>query len=116
MRTDGKADEIVAIGKGMRLIKVIDSPDQATFGIAPRTEIFHMQIADRKHVGSFGKIGTYLGPDLCPAVERGTQERKNACLHVGVFEKKIFRDKSGVLSQPLFKLTGGFDDVHSAEQ
>src|SRR5436305_1101243 len=39
-------------------IEVIDAPDQASFGIAPRAEIFQVQVADRKHAWRAAKLGT----------------------------------------------------------
>ena len=51
---------------------------------------------------------------MCPAVEGGSQERKDRRLHIDVLETQIFLNQIGPMAEPRFKLTGGFDYVHGA--
>ena len=109
-----QADEIVGVRHGMSFVEVVDAPDQTSFDVAPGAEILYVQVAHRQHVRPLGKIGTHLRPDLRPAVVGGSQKGKDRRLHVGVLEAQIFLDQIGAMAEPLFKLAGRFDDVHSA--
>src|ERR1700680_2222686 len=100
----------------MSFVEVVDAPDQASFHVAPRAEIFNMQIADRQYLGSIGEIGTDFRPDLGPTVESRSQEGEYRRLHVGVFEAQIVLDQIRVMAEPLFEVASRFDDVHSARR
>ncbi len=78
---DGEANQVVGVGKGMRLVEVIDAPDQASFDIAPGTEVFDVEVADSEDMWGFGEVRTDVRPELCPAIVSGTKKRKGRRLH-----------------------------------
>ncbi len=63
-----KANQIVGVGDGVGFIKVIDSPDQAAFDVAPGTKILHVQITDSQDLRS-------LSPDRCTTLARSAAQR-----------------------------------------
>ena len=45
-----ETDQIERVGHPGCFIEIIDAPDQAAVGVAPGSEIFQMQVADREHL------------------------------------------------------------------
>ena len=114
MRAYGEADKIVGVSERIGFVKIVHAPDEPTFDVAPGAEIFDVQIAHGEHAGCFGKIGANLRPDLGPSIVRGAKKRKHRLLHSGVFQLEISFDDQSALGEPVLKLTGGFDNVHRA--
>src|SRR5215467_15057832 len=52
VRAYREADQIVGVGSRMSLVEVVHAPDQPAFGVAPGSEILHVQIADCQHARS----------------------------------------------------------------
>lgn len=113
---DGQAYKVVGVGERMSFVKIVDTPDQAAFGVAPGAKIFNVEIADGEYVRCLREIGTDLRPDLCPAVVRGSQKGKDSLFHAGVLQAEIFFDQIGAEGQPFFEAVGGFDDIHAAQR
>ena len=113
VRAHGQANQVVGVGHGVSFVEVVNAPNQAAFNVAPRAEVLHMQVADSQYTRTCGQLRTNLGPHLRPTVIRGTQERKYRGFHILVFEAKVRLDDVGVVAEPVFKLTRGFDDVHT---
>ena len=114
MRADGQANEIVGVGHGIGFVEIVDAPDEAALDVAPGAEIFDVKIADGEHLRGFSQVGADLRPDLRPAIVGGAKKGKDSSLHVGVLEVEILLDRWVRCAEPVFKLAGGFDDVHSA--
>src|ERR1700739_4280199 len=60
MRADGQSHQVVGIGKRMSFVKIVDTPDETAFAVAPRSEIFYVEIAYGQHVWRLRQIGADL--------------------------------------------------------
>ena len=85
MSADGQTYQVDDIGHRPGFIKIVDSPDEAAFNVAPGAEIFNVKIANGKDVRSFREVGTDLGPNLRPAVKGGAEEGEEIVAHARVF-------------------------------
>src|SRR6476660_9044989 len=112
---DGEANQVVRKRHGVGFVEIVDAPDEAAFNVPPGAEVFHMQIADRQHSGSLGKVRTNLWPELSPPVKRGTEERKYRQLRSGMLEAEVLLDERRAVGQPILKVAGCLDDVHTAD-
>ena len=72
----------------------------------------HGQTECKKKVGSLGKVGANLGPDLHPAIESRAEKGKHCFRHALVFQAEIGLHQPGVVAKPLFKPVGRLDDIH----
>ncbi len=50
VRAYGEANQIVGVGHRVGFVKIVDTPDEAAFDVAPGAEILDMQIAHSQHL------------------------------------------------------------------
>ncbi len=79
-----QTDQIVRVGKGMRVVEVVDTPRQATFGVAPGAEAVHMQIADGEDARGAARIGDNRRIELCPPIVGAAQKGEEVVSHAGM--------------------------------
>src|ERR1700757_2245416 len=114
MRADGQSHQVVSIGKRMSFVEIVDTPDETAFAVAPRSEIFYVEIAYGQHMRCLRQIWADLRPNLRPAVIGGSQKGKNRLFHAGMFQAEIFFDQIGAEAQPFFEVARRFDYVHDS--
>ena len=68
VRAGSQADQVVGVRQPPGLVEIVDAPDQAAFGIAPRPEILDVQIAHAEHYRGGRQIAADFRPDLRPAI------------------------------------------------
>ena len=102
VRAGRQPDQVDGVRHAADFVEVVEAPDQAAFDVAPRAEIFHVQIADREHLGSFRALGADLGEQLGPAVKGRAKEGENGRPHGLVFGREIGRHNLQLLRQPGF--------------
>ena len=61
-RARDQPNEIDRIGHVGDLVEIIDAPNEAALGVAPRPEILHMQIAHGQYRGGLDEVRADLGP------------------------------------------------------
>jgi len=93
-----QADQIVGVGQPLRLIKIVDAPDQAPLTVAPGAEIFDMQVANCQHRWRLRQSGADAWPLLGPAIEGRAEKRKDRIGHLGVFVGEVVRYEREVLT------------------
>src|SRR3984893_9885117 len=101
MSAPSQSDEIVGVSHGMGFVEVVDAPNQTAFNIAPSAKLLHAQASTSQPIGGLGKAGKHVRPDLCPAVESGSEKGKNRGLHIDVFEPQVALDQFSPMTQPL---------------
>src|SRR3989441_1896570 len=84
--TRREAHQVERVRRAARLVDVVDAPHEPAFGIAPRSKIFGMQIADCEDVWRGGFRPTHGGPVLEPAVKRRAQKHERTFAHAMVLE------------------------------
>src|SRR5580704_4694526 len=109
---DGEPYQIERVGEGGSFVEIVDAPDQAAFHVPPGAKILDVEIADGQQMRSFGDLGTDLGPDLYPAIERRSQEWKGGFGHALVLQAKIGFHERGVRTQPFFEVLCCLNDIH----
>ena len=87
-RTDGETNKIIGKGHGMGLIEIVDAPDEPPFRIAPRAEIFEMEIADGKDFREAIQFRAIIRPKLGPAIISGAKKEKRIKPHLLMFVLK----------------------------
>ena len=107
----GEADKVDGVGAGEDFVEIVDAPDEAAFKVAPRAEIFDMEIADGEDAWSFDEVGADCGPELQPAVESGAEEGKRVFGHGPVLEGEVFFDDGELVGEPGFEGGSGGEDV-----
>src|SRR5207302_9385033 len=111
-RTACQAHQVVRVRKGRSFIKVVHAPDETPFHIPPGAEVFDVQVAYGKNLGSLICVRTYIRPDLHPAVEGGAQKGKHSFRHPFVLQAQIGLDHRGMRLQPILVTRCGLDDIH----
>ena len=76
-----EAHQVHGVRHRCRFIEVVEAPDEATFGIAPRAKIFHVDVAHRQHPRRVVKVGAEGRETLGEAKKGRPHERKNAFTH-----------------------------------
>jgi len=107
----GEANEIDGVGGGGDLVKIVDAPDEAAFGVAPGAEIFDVKIADGENVRSLREVGTDERPELKPAIKGGAEKRKSGFGHVLMLEGDVLLDDWELRGEPSFEVDSSVDDV-----
>src|SRR5579872_4920858 len=110
--TGSQPNQIDGVGQDCGLVKVVDTPHQATLKVAPGSEILDVEVAHCEHRGGRSQVGTDLRPELHPAIEGGSKESEWRLGHAFVLEAKIRFNDWDVVTQPFFETVCGFDDVH----
>ena len=100
----GEADQIEQIGHDGGFVEIVDAPDQAAVGVAPGSEVFRMQVADREHLRRIHQLGAPLSDFLRPAEIGCAQEYEGARFHLTVLVGNIFFDDVALVGQPGFVL------------
>ena len=96
----------------MRLVEIVDAPNEAPFGITPRAEVRHMQVADRKQRRGVRKCRAEFGKSLRPAVECRPEKWKRPGHHLLMLEVQVGLNKRRPLPKPLFITFRRCLDVH----
>jgi hypothetical protein len=110
-----QANEIDGIGHAGDFIEIIDAPDETSLSIAPRSEILHVQIADRNHPWRLGEVGTRLPPQGGPAIERPSQKREDRVPHLLMFQCEVgLNDVDAFMEPALIGLRVRDDRRHAA--
>jgi len=110
-RAGGQAGEVIGVGQSLALVEVVDPPHEAAFGVAPRAEVRHVQIADARQLGT-GEPRRNLADALQPAEVRRTQEHERALSHELVLAIKVLRNEFELVAEPgLVRAIRG-DHVH----
>ncbi len=60
----GQADEVERVGRGPGFVEIVHAPDQASLFIAPRPEVFDVQIAYAQNRRGLRQMGAKLRPEL----------------------------------------------------
>jgi len=110
--TRRQTDQIVRIGKGMRVVEVVDAPRQATFRVAPGAEAVNVQIADGEDARGAAVIGDDRGIELRPPIVGAAQEGEEVVSHAGVLVPQRRRDDWCLSPQPALVLPRRLMDVH----
>src|SRR5262249_20141276 len=97
-----QSHKIVCVREWVCLIKIVDPPNQAAFGVAPRAEVFHMQLPNCPQDRRCGHICTGFTPHLHPSIKCCPEEGKAASFHERVLQTKVCRHKWDLSSQPCF--------------
>src|ERR1700733_10185411 len=113
MRADGEANEIVRVGHRINFVKIIDTPNQSAFEVAPRPEILDVQIADGQHARRLGLIGADFLPKLHPAVKRGAEEEKWRLGHPPVLQLQIRLDDLSPRRLPLVEALRSLNNIQA---
>src|SRR5579871_6393328 len=93
MRTRGQANQIAGVGHPLSFVKVVDTPHKASVAVAPRAEIFYMQVAYGQGFGRGLMIGAKGGPGLRPAEESGAEKSEGSLAHQRVLAAHVGRDE-----------------------
>jgi len=75
-------DQVIGIGKRIRLIEIVHAPAKPAFGIPPCSKTIDVQIANRKNLRSTAMIGAYRWPQLSPSVEGPSEKTKRRLPHL----------------------------------
>src|SRR6202158_3473866 len=59
-----KSHQVVRVRQSERFIEIIDAPDQPALLVAPGAKVLNVQIANRQHERSFGKVSAELGQEI----------------------------------------------------
>src|ERR1039458_5100716 len=108
-----QADQVVGVRQPPGLVEVVDAPDQAAFGIAPRPEILDVQIAHAQHYRRGHQAAADFRPNLRPAIVGCAHEWEQGRRHLLVLVLQIGGDDSELFGQPLFVAGGSFLDFHA---
>ena len=98
--------------RGEGFVEVVDSPDEAAFGVAPGAEVLDVEIADAEDGWSLGEFLASFRPVLKPAIEGGAEEGERILRHERMFERDVLADDGEALGKPLLEVRGGLKDVH----
>src|SRR5258708_21558392 len=109
----GNEYQIERVRGGPGFIQIVHAPDEASFFVAPRPEVFDMQIAYTQYGWGFRQMSANLRPELQPAVEGGAEERESGFRHVLVLEREILPNDRELPGQPVLEIGRGFEDVHA---
>src|SRR5271165_2166571 len=67
MGTGGETDQVQGERQRVDFIEIVDTPYQASFNIAPGSEVLHMQVANCQDVQALSPRFLPLAPKLHPA-------------------------------------------------
>ena len=99
-RAGGETDQIMRVGELARFVEVVDTPDQPTFHIAPRSEVFEMQIANGQASRSVGHRVIERPPALDPPVKRRAKEDEGSLAHPLVLQPQVAASNRRLRPQP----------------
>ena len=105
-----QTEEVLEIRQRPGLVKIVDAPDKASFGITPRAEVLNMQVTNRERRRALPRGRAVNLPSLDPAVERGAHEEKHVCAHLIVLEFQIAGDDRSAPRKPRFKVFRSLDN------
>src|SRR5215470_6233005 len=89
MRAHREAYQILGKREGKSFVEIVDAPNQAAFLVAPRSEVFHVEIADGQLDRSSRELGNGRLPSCDPSVKGGAKERKHTGRHLSVLTVEI---------------------------
>src|SRR5262245_31470571 len=81
--TRREPNEILGVWQGIRLVKIIDAPDQPLLRIAPGPKVVEVQISNRRDDRRFREFGILL-PLLTPPRKGSSKQSKPALRHLRV--------------------------------
>ena len=79
-------DEINGVGGGPCLIKIVYTPDQAAFEVAPGSEIVDVQIPDGQDPRGAREFRANKRPPLGQPIKRRAEKGEGGLGHVGVLQ------------------------------
>jgi len=109
----GQPHQIERVGSRPCFVQIIHAPDEASFFIPPRPEVFDVQIAHTQYGRGLYQIGESSGQSLQPAIEGGAEKRKCGLRHVLMLEREILANDRQLPCQPVLEIGRGFEDIHA---
>src|SRR5262249_15302220 len=115
----GEAHQIVDVSHRVRLIHIVDSPDEPAFEVTPRSEILDVQIAHTENFRStpdehaaLTQIAAFVFPEFYPTIKAPSQknEARRIAPHLLVLVDEIALDDEKMFPQPLFVTAAGLID------
>jgi len=89
IRARSEANEVECIRAGEGFVEIVNAPDEAAFGVAPRAEVLDVEIADSEDGWSLGEFLAGFRPVLEPAIKRGAEEGERILRHECMFERDV---------------------------
>src|SRR6267142_1854189 len=99
----GQPHQIERVRRRPCFIQIVHAPDEASFFIPPRPEVFDMQIAHTQYWRGLHQIGAKLRPELQPAIEGGAEKRECGFRHVLMLKREILANDRQLPCQPMFE-------------
>jgi len=108
----GEANKVICVRQRIRFVEVVNRPSTCDLPSHASAKTAHVEITDGQNCGSVTEVAQKVGPELDPAIERATKEKKRIFTHLLMLVAQIAFNDIRTAAHPVFIALCGLDDVH----